>query len=164
MYALTDFACFKAMYLQLVDMLPSALMSKILALLPADHQAGFFFHRAFLQRLPSDVRAHLVHDRILRTLSFALPVDKIYRSYFSSSSALHHVSSPSDECSVLADCASSASPPCSQCSPTPRPRHHCSQPLASTTRSSDSPSLCWYHRNHTDQAQKGRAPCFWSGN
>ena len=50
MYALTDYAHYKALSsLPLPgDMLPSALMLKMLALLPSDHQACFFFHGAFL--------------------------------------------------------------------------------------------------------------------
>ena len=139
MYALTDYACFEAISsLPLSgDMLPSALMSKILALLPADHQTCFFLCGPFLQRLLSDVRAHLVHDWILDPLSLALHADTIYQSQVSSSSALHYVPAASD---------------------------HRSQPPDLTSCRSDSPSLCWYHQNHTDQAQKCRAQCSWSGN
>ena len=78
-YALTDYAQYKAISsLPLSgDMLPSALMSKMLALLPADHQACFFLHGAFLKRLPPDVRAHLVHDPTYFSLTLALRADKI---------------------------------------------------------------------------------------
>ena len=41
MYALTDYTCYKAISSLSGDMLPSALMSKMLALLPSDHQACF---------------------------------------------------------------------------------------------------------------------------
>ena len=80
MYALTDYAHFKAISsLPLSgDMLPSALMSNLLALLLADHQSCFFLRGAFLKHLPSDVRAHLVHDRILDPLSLALKANEIY--------------------------------------------------------------------------------------
>ena len=67
MYALTDYARFKAIFEAISslplsgDMLPSALMLKMLALLPADQQACFFLHGAFFKRLPSDVRAQIVH-------------------------------------------------------------------------------------------------------
>ena len=66
MYALTDYARFEAISsLPLSgDMLPSALMSKMLDLLPAHHQACFFLLGSFFKRLPSDVRAHLVHIRV----------------------------------------------------------------------------------------------------
>ena len=129
MYALTDYAHFEAIFsLPLSgDMLPSALMSGMLALLPANHQACFFLCEAILKRLPSDVRAHLVHDNTSDTLSLALCVYKIYQSLVSSSSAMNHVSAHPDECPVLAVPAPPASCSCSQCSPTPGPRHRRSQ-------------------------------------
>ena len=63
MYTLTDYAHYEAISsLPLSgDMLPSALMLKMLSILPADHQACFFLHGAPLKRLPSDVRAQIVH-------------------------------------------------------------------------------------------------------
>ena len=123
MYALTDYVCFKTISsLPLSgDMLPSALMSNLLALLPADHQACFFLHGAFLKRLPSNVRPHLVHDWLLDPLSLALLADKIYQSGVSFPSAMNHVSASSDECPIQTVCAPSASSPFSQCSPTPGP-------------------------------------------
>ena len=68
-----------------------SLMYKMLALLPADHQSCFFLREAFLQPLPSDVRAHLVHDWISDPLSLALCADEIYWSQVSSSSALQQM-------------------------------------------------------------------------
>ena len=62
------------------DTLPSALMSKMLFLLPFGHKASFFLHGAFLQRLPPDVQSHLVHDRTSDPLSLALCADEIYQS------------------------------------------------------------------------------------
>ena len=65
MYILTDYARYEAISSMPLsgDMLPSALMLKMLTLLPANHQACFFLGGAFLMHLPPDVRAHLVHDR-----------------------------------------------------------------------------------------------------
>ena len=82
MYALTDYARFKAISSlpQSGDMLPFALMSKMLALLPANHQACFFLHGAFLKVLPPDVRAHLVQDQTTDPLSLVLCAHKIYQS------------------------------------------------------------------------------------
>ena len=82
MYALTDYALFEDISsLPLSgDMLSSALMSKMLALLPAGHQACLVLRGAFLKPLPSDVRAHLVHDWISYPLSLALRTNKIYQS------------------------------------------------------------------------------------
>ena len=62
------------------DMLPSGLMLKMLALLPADDQASFFLCGAFLKCLPPDVRAHLVHNWTSDSLSLALHAHKIYQS------------------------------------------------------------------------------------
>ena len=57
MYGLTDYARFEAISSLPYsgDMLPSALMSKMLSLLPAGHEACFFLRGAFLKRLPADV-------------------------------------------------------------------------------------------------------------
>ena len=57
MYGLTNYAPFKAISsLPFVgDMLPSALMSKMLSLLPAGQEACFFLHGAFLKCLHADV-------------------------------------------------------------------------------------------------------------
>ena len=64
MYGLTDYARFEAISSHPFsgDMLPSALMSKKLSLLPAGHEACFLLHGAFLTPLPADVRSHLIHD------------------------------------------------------------------------------------------------------
>ena len=166
MYALTDYARYEAISsLPLSsDILPSTLMSKMFALLPADHQACFFLCGAFFKRLLSDVRAHLVHDRTSDPLSLALCADEIYQSRISSTSDVNHVSSSPEECPLLAVCAPPASRPHSQHSPTPGPHPRRSQTPSSAYRRSDSPSLCLYHRNHADQAQKCCALCSWSGN
>ena len=111
MHALTDYARYEAISsLPLSgDMLPSALMLKMLALFPADHQACFFLCGAFLKHLPPDVRAHLVHDRTSDSLSLALSANKIYQSQVSSALALNYVSSNPDDWPLLAVCAPPAS-------------------------------------------------------
>ena len=57
MYSLTDYAHYKAINSLPFsgDMLPSALMSKMLSLLPSGHRTCFFLRGAFLKRLPTDV-------------------------------------------------------------------------------------------------------------
>ena len=62
------------------DMLPSALMSKMLSLLPAGHEACFFLRGPFLKCLPADVRSHLVLDATSDPLTLALCADKIHQS------------------------------------------------------------------------------------
>ena len=77
MYGLTNYACYKAITSLpfLGDMLPSALISKMLSLLPSRQEACFFLRGAFLKCLPADVRSHLVHNRTLDPLSLALPAN-----------------------------------------------------------------------------------------
>ena len=72
---------------------------------------------------------------------------------------MNHVSAASDESLIFVVCAPSASHPHSQRSPTPGPGRHRSQNPASTSHRPDSPSLCWYHLNHADQAQNSCALC-----
>ena len=161
MYALTDYAGFEAISsLSLSgDMLPSTLMLKMLALLPAGHNACFFLQGAFLKSLPDDVRGPLVNTRTTDPLSLALCADEIYQSRVSAASTLNHISSTPVECPVLAVCSPSVFCSCSNRSPTPGPRHHHPSAPSSTSRCSDSPGLCWYHRNHAEQAHKCRSPC-----
>ena len=156
MYGLKDYARYEAISsLPLAgDMLPSALMSKILTLLPADHQACFFLQGAFLKCLPSDVRAHLVYDSTSDPLALALCANKIYQSQISSTSSVNLVSSSPEDCPILAIHTPPAKSPRSQRSPTLGPCPRSSQTPSAASCRSDSPSLCWYHRNHTDQAQK----------
>ena len=62
-HSLMDYArCESIMSLPLSgDMLPSALLSRMRALLPIEHQECLFLRYAFLRQLPADVRSHLVH-------------------------------------------------------------------------------------------------------
>ena len=160
MCGLTDYARFKAISSLpfLGDMLPSALMSKMLSLLPAGQEACFF--------LPADVRSHLVHDNTSDPLTLSPPLraDEIHQSCVSSASAVNHVNSASDDYSALAIQTPNLSRGRSQCSPTPGPRTCRPSANPSASPHSDSPDLCWYHRNQGDKAQKCRAPCSWSGN
>ena len=84
MYGLTDYARFEAISSLLFsrNMLPSALMSKMLSLLPAGHEACFFLRGAFLKRLPADVRSHLVHDNTSDPLTLSLRANEIHQSRF----------------------------------------------------------------------------------
>ena len=57
MNTLTDYALFKAISSLPFsgEMLPSALMSKMLSIIPAGYKACFILCGAFLKRLPADV-------------------------------------------------------------------------------------------------------------
>ena len=166
MYALTDYECHKAITSLPFsgDMFPSNLMSKMLSLSSSGHKACFFLRGAFLKRLPTDVRSHLVQDRTSDPLSLALGADEIHQSLVSSTSTVNHVHSAPEDFPVLAIQAPPVSRAHSQCSRTPGPCH--CRPLAPPLAShhSDSPDLCWYHWNHADRAQKCRAPCSSLGN
>ena len=95
MYMLNNYARYEAISsLPLSgDMLPSALMTKMLALLPSGRKACFFLCDGFLKCLPADVRFHLVNNRTTDPLSLALRGNKIYQSQVSSTYAMNYVSS-----------------------------------------------------------------------
>ena len=88
-HSLTDYArCESIMSLPLSgDMLPSALLSRMRALLPIKHQDCLFLRHAFLKQLPADVRS-AIDISIL-----AQRTDEIYRSSLSSNSAVNAVDS-----------------------------------------------------------------------
>ena len=94
-HSLTDYACCESiMSLPLSgDMLPSALLSRMRALLPIEHQECLFLWYAFLRQLPSDVRSHLVHDKTANIAVLSLRADEIYWSSLSSSSSVIAVDS-----------------------------------------------------------------------
>ncbi|XP_023348728.1 uncharacterized protein LOC111717460 [Eurytemora carolleeae] len=102
-HSLTDYArCESIMSLPLSgDMLPSALLSRMQALLPIEHQECLFLRYAFLRQLPSDVRSHLVHDNTVDIAVLSQRADEIYRSSLSPRSSVntvdsvHAVNSPS---------------------------------------------------------------------
>ena len=149
MYALTHYACYKAISSVPLsgDMLPSTLMLKMFALLPSLHHTCFFFCGAVLKHMPAGVRSHLMHDRTLDPLSFALRVDEIYQNRVSSASTLNHISSTPKECLFLfCSWPFVPLPP-----PVPVPGPSNLQPLVSPL-SLSVPNLP--HRNHADQAQK----------
>ena len=121
-------------------------MSKMLSLLPAGHESCFLLRGAFLKRLPTDVRSHLVHDNTSDPLTLSLRADEIHQSPISSASAINHVNFTSDDYSVLAVRTPNVSCGRSQRSPTPGPRTRSPSANPSASRRSDSPDLRWYHR------------------
>ena len=101
MYGLTDYACLEA-----ISSLPflgyillSALMSKVLSLLPAGHEVCFFSVELSSNASPC---SHLVHDNTSDPLTLALRADEIHQSQVSSASAVNHVHSAQDDYSILA--------------------------------------------------------------
>ena len=82
MYTLSDFQRYQA--LQSLPLLsdqgpsPSELMDKILVLLPEDEKPGFFFRGLFMDRLPADIRAHLLSESISVPRRMALRTDELW--------------------------------------------------------------------------------------
>ncbi len=65
---------------KLGDSKPSALMDKMLALLPANHTPCFLFQRIFLNSLPEDMRGILAHSNIKEARDLALAADKLWEA------------------------------------------------------------------------------------
>ena len=137
------------------DMKPSKLMSNMLALLPAGHEPCFFLKGAFLKRLPTDIRAHLLRDDFSDPISFALKADELYQSRVSSSQVYSVSSTPEDQQSVNAIRPS-----------VPNRSRRSAAPHASSRHDSrsQSPTMCYYHRSWGSKAKKCRAPCSWLEN
>ena len=53
-------------------------MDRMLALL-GDHQPCFLFRELFLQHMPSDIRAHLVHAKLEDCRALARAADALWR-------------------------------------------------------------------------------------
>ena len=161
-HSLTDYArCESIMSLPLSgDMLPSALLSRMRALLPIEHQECLFLRYAFLRQLPSDVRSHLVHDKTADIAVLSQLADKIYRSSLSSSSSvnaldsMHAVNAPPSRQNRRNQRSQRASIPVT----------HRSQTPAAPSRRSSSPSFCRYHAKFGSKALSCQAPCAWTGN
>ena len=137
------------------DMKPSRLMSNMLALLPAGHEPCFFLKGAFLKRLPTDIRAHLLRDDFSDPISFALKADELYQSRVFSSQVYSVSSTPEDQQSVNAVRPS-----------VPNRSRRYATPHSSRRQDSwsQSPTMCYYHRSWGSKAKKCRAPCSWSEN
>ena len=162
MHSLTDYAlCETIMSLPMSgDMLPSALLSRMRALFPIEHQECLFLRYAFLRQLPADVRSHLVHDKTEDITVLSQRADEIFRSS----------SAPNLSVSAL-DSANAVLPPpprqnrrAQRTQRAPSPVNRRSQTPAAPSRRSSSPSFCWYHAKFGSKALSCQAPCSWSGN
>jgi len=161
-HSLTDYArCESIMSLPLSgDMLPSALLSRMWALLPIEHQGCLFLRYTFLRQLPADVRSHLVHDKTMDIAVLSQRADEIYRSSLSPSSSVntldsvHAVNTPSSQQNRRAQ----------RLQRPPSPVNRRSQTPAAPSRRSSSPSSCWYHAKFGAKALSCQSPCSWSGN
>ena len=92
-YTLTKYqrASFLVHQPALGDRKPSVLMSDMLALLPPDHKPDFLFNFLFLERLPADVRKHLVTSEELDPRKLALLADGLCGTTTNHAAPLHQV-------------------------------------------------------------------------
>ena len=94
LFAMTEYARYEA-FINLPmsgDMLPTTLMSKMLALLPEDHKPCWFLRSAFLHRLPADIRCHLVDEVTEDPLKLALRADRLFKSRLVAPSIVNTIS------------------------------------------------------------------------
>jgi len=153
MYTLSDFQRYQALQSLplLSDQRPSELMDKMLMLLPEDEKPGFFFRGLFMDRLPADIRAHLLSESISDPRGMALRADELW-TIRGRSLPVQSLTEQIEDVYAL---------PRRDVSSRSRAR---TAPPRSSSRSSAPEALCWYHRRWGGEASQCRAPCSWSGN
>lgn len=159
MYSLSDFQRYQALQsLPLMsDQRPSELMDKMLVLLPEDEKPGFFFRGLFMDRLPADIRAHLLSESINDPRGMAQRADELWTIRGRSVAVQALSDHQFEDVNALPrrDSARSVR--------APRPRS-ASRSAANEDGRSGSSSVCWYHRRWGNEASQCRAPCSYSGN
>ena len=150
-FALTDYQRAEQFFKLpgLGDRRPSELMNNMLALLPSDHPPCFLFNYQFLQRLPVDIRGHLVTKKFENSRELANMADKLcvarqheFPTASISAAADNDVDVHMDELAVVRNLP---------------PKR---QPIRSTQPTSSDPSICWFHRKWGVKATSCRKPCF----
>ena len=161
MYTLSDFQRYQALQSLplLSDQRPSELMDKMLVLLPEDEKPGFFFRGLFMDRLPADIRAHLLSESISDPRRMALRADELWM--VRGRSVPVQVLSEQFE-DVYALPRRNSSTRSGTRGSVPRSSSRPSVP--EDGRRTDSSGVCWYHRRWGDAASQCRAPCSRSGN
>jgi hypothetical protein len=156
MYTLSDFQRYQALQSLpvLTDQKPSELMDKMLVLLPEDAKPGFFFLGLFMDRLPADIRSHLLTESIADPRKMATRADELW-TVRGRVNTVHSIPSQDfEDLSLISR---------NQRSRSASSRTRASSPGRSTTSSSSAPE-CWYHRRWGSQANQCRSPCSFSGN
>ena len=131
------------------DRRPTALMDTMLALLPEDKKPGCLFLGLFLERLPVEMRDHVVSREFKNPSEIALYADSLWDA---------RKAIPTDH--LLAAASISLSPPSrgrtQDCrSPSPNRRSQTPGP---------SKSECWFHQSFGPAANNCRPPCSFQGN
>ena len=119
------------------DSKPSALMDEMLALL-GDHPPCLLFEQLFLERLPEDIRIHLVDAKIDDCRELARRADALWSSRDVPESYANTI----------------------QRKPVARQK----APKGKTPVSTPGKTLCYYHQRFGEAAYQCRPPCDWSEN
>lgn len=134
------------------DQKPTVLMDKMLHLLPAGHEPCFLFKFLFLQRLPADLRVHLMNSVSDPPRDLAHKADILWAAR--SAPSLHAVSQVQEV------------EPCfdAEVHALPARRQRSAQSPPVSARSGQ--GFCWYHAKYGSKAHKCESPCSWrpSGN
>ena len=134
-------------------------MDKMLILLPEDEKPGFFFRGLFPDRLPTDVRAHLLSESISDARGMALRADELWS--VRCQSVLVQVLSDQQVEDVYALPRDSSSRTGARGSWT---RSTSRSTAVDDGRRSRAASVCWYYRRWGAEANQCRSPCSYSGN
>ena len=118
---------------------PSHLMDRMLALL-GDHQPCFLFRELFLQHMPSDIRAHLVHAKLEDCRALARAADALWSSNNSNVHAIRKLQRSHSHRVVS----------------TPATNKQSSSTTSSTPEGT---APCYYHQRFGDAARQCRPPC-----
>ena len=125
------------------DLRPSQLLDAMLALLPVGEQPGVIFQALFLQRLPTDMRDHLVAANLETPREMAVLADRMWDSRSDKSAT------------VAAVRGASPARQGGQDRRTRSPRRRAATPGAD--------GLCFYHSRFGANAHKCSPPCTWTG-
>ena len=131
------------------DRRPTALMDAMLALLPEDEVPGSLFLGLFLERLPVEMRDHLVAKEFKNPSEMALYADNLWDA---------RRALPTDH--LLAAAATSSPPPSrgrAQDNRSPSPNRRSQTPGPSN-------SECYFHKRFGSAANNCRPPCSFQGN
>ena len=119
---------------QLGDDKPSHLMDKMMGLL-GDHKPDFIFRQLFLERLPEQVRAVLVHSGVTDCREMAKQADALFESQQQTTGQIGRISK--------------------------KPSRGRSERDNKDQTNKSEPRLCFYHRRWGAKANRCVTPCTW---
>ena len=133
------------------DRKPSQLMNSMLSLLPDNYTTGFLFDFLFLQRMPVEIRGHLVTRKFETPRDMAAKADE----YWSIRQKMSHITSvnqtlvqPNENFEPINEVLAIRN------SSTARQNTRPNRSVPNTDN-----TVCWYHRKWGTTAQSCRSPC-----